>query len=437
MNKGEQKHIILKNSFNISYHIYYDEERGLCLRMLDDERVWSRAFVLSDMSVNDFCAAIDNRDIIHFVFQAKDGRILYGHGRRGHIDIQPILGSKDTTPWHKHISLLVFEDTILFFYVIHHNDRHLIAMQSIIKGALSKPTAIDYIDGADKHYLVMRDRIGKCHLFYCRSEKNGMSLNHRVLKEEQNIFTAAEKLYETEGDILFPSAVFGKDNRIYLAFQDYRDGIYRILFKEPGMAEPSTLYDSQSPAGRSGLVYNNGTLFLYRTDTQNIYYRTSHNGGINWTDETRFSSVYTGVPCRFIYDTNMDKEHSAWCFNEIPGSFSKGYQLAFLNEEPAPRITAAEPAEKDNGTIDKILPVKKPANVRREKPDNSAGRIPADNLDKKIIHLKNFVENMQKELTKLWLTQKECDKKLEDLRDEIDILKQNFDYLSKYVYGDE
>jgi hypothetical protein len=115
MNKGEQKHIILKNSFGISYHIYFDQERGLCLRMLDNERVWSRAFVLSDLSVNDFCAAIDNKDIIHFVFQAKDGRILYGHGRRGHIDIQPILGSKDTTPWHKYVSLLVFNDTILFF----------------------------------------------------------------------------------------------------------------------------------------------------------------------------------------------------------------------------------------------------------------------------------------------------------------------------------
>jgi hypothetical protein len=51
------------------------------------------------------------------------------------------------------------------------------------------------------------------------------------------------------------------------------------------------------------------------------------------------------------------------------------------------------------------------------------------------MHLKNFIENMQKELTKMWLTQKEYDKKLVELREEIDILKQNFDYLSKDVYG--
>ncbi|HEY8500054.1 MAG TPA: hypothetical protein VIL89_05500 [Clostridia bacterium] len=437
MKKEEQKHIILKNSFNISYHIYFDEERGLCLRMLDDERVWSRAFILSDLSVNDFCAAIDDRDIIHFVFQAKDGRILYGHGRRGHIDIQPILGSKDTTPWHKNVSLLVFEDTILFFYVIRHNDRHLISMQSIIKGALSKPMAIDYIDGSDKHYLVIRDRLGKYHLFYCRSEKSGMSLYHRVLKEEQNIFTAAEKLYESEGDILFPSAVCGKDNRIYLAFQDHRDGISRVLFKKLGMTEPLILYNSQSPAGRSGLVYNNGVLFLYRVDAQNIYYRTSNDEGINWTDETRLSSGYTGMTCRFIYNTNMEKERSLLCFNEIPGSFSKGYQLAFLNEEPEQRITAVKSAEKVDSTIDKILPVKKPSDSKSGKSGSLAGETPANNLDNKIIRLKNFIESMQKELTKLWLTQKECDKKLEELREEIDILKQNFDYLSKYVYGDE
>jgi hypothetical protein len=437
MNKGEQKHIILKNSFGISYHIYFDQERGLCLRMLDNERVWSRAFVLSDLSVNDFCAAIDNKDIIHFVFQAKDGRILYGHGRRGHIDIQPILGSKDTTPWHKYVSLLVFNDTILFFYVIRHNDRHLIAMQGIIKGALSKPMAIDYIDGPNKHYLVIRDRVGKFHLFYCRSEKNGMSLNHRVLKEDQTIFTAAEKLYETEGDILFPSAVCGKDNRIYLAFQDCCDGICQVLFKELGMTEPLMLYNSQSPAGRSGLVYNNGILFLYRTGAQNIYYRTSNDEGINWTDETRYLSDYTGIPCRFIYDTNIDKEHSSWCFNEIPGSFSKGYQFAFLSEERASHVTEVKSTGKVNGIIDSILPAKKTISVKNGKSDLLTGEMPANNLDNKIMHLKNFIENMQKELTKLWLTQKEYDKKLIELRDDIDILKQNLDYLSKDVYGNE
>jgi peptidoglycan hydrolase CwlO-like protein len=63
--------------------------------------------------------------------------------------------------------------------------------------------------------------------------------------------------------------------------------------------------------------------------------------------------------------------------------------------------------------------------------------MPANNLDNKIMHLKNFIENMQKELTKLWLTQKEYDKKLIELRDDIDILKQNLDYLSKDVYGNE
>jgi len=437
MNNGEQKHIVLKNSFGISYHIYYDRERGLCLRMLDDERVWSRAFVLSDLSVNDFCAAIDEKDIIHFVFQAKDGRILYGHGRRGHIDIQPILGCKDTTPWQKHVSLLVFEDTILFFYVIRHNDRHLIAMQSIIKGELSKPAAIDFIDGSDRHYIVFRDRPGKCHLFYTRYEKNGMCLNHRVLKEDRSIFTAAEKLYESEGDILFPSAVYGRDNRIFVAFQDKCDGMCRILFKELGTAEPSILYNSPSPAGRSGLVYNNGILILYRASAQNIYLRTSDDDGINWTDETRYLSGRTDMPCRFIYDTNVDKERSSWYFNEIPGSFSKGYQLAFLDGEPVPRIAPVKPTENDNDSIDKILPIKKPAGVKSGKSDIPTGNAPVNNLENKIIHLKNFIENMQKELTKLWLTQKEYDRKLVELREEIDILKQNFEYLSKDVYGGE
>jgi len=431
MNKEEQKHIILKNSFNISYHIYYDEERGLCLRMLDGDRVWSRPFVLSDLSVNDFCAAIDEKDIIHFVFQAKDGHIMYGHGRRGHIDIQPILGSKDTTQWHKRLSMLVFEDIVLFFYVIRHNDRHLIAIQSIINGALSKPMAIDYIDGSDRHYVVFRDRPGKCRLFYPRSEKSVMCLCHRILKDDLTVFTAPEKLYETEGEILFPSAVCGQDNRIYVSFQDKRDGMYRVLFMEYGTAEPLVLYNSPSPAGRSGLVYNNRTLILYRTDERNIHLRISGDGGINWTDEKRYLSDFTNMPCRFIYGTNVDKERASWFFNEIPGCFTKGYQLAFLGEEPPQRTAPAKAAEKDSSMIDRILPVKKPADAESGKSGISSGGTTAANIEHKFIHLRKFVENMQKELTKLWLTQKEFDKKLSDLHEEIEMLKQNFDYFLK------
>ena len=81
--------------------------------------------------------------------------------------------------------------------------------------------------------------------------------------------------------------------------------------------------------------------------------------------------------------------------------------------------------------------LQKPISVKNGKSDLLTGEMPANNLDNKIMHLKNFIENMQKELTKLWLTQKEYDKKLIELRDDIDILKQNLDYLSKDVYGNE
>ena len=95
-----------------------------------------------------------------------------------------------------------------------------------------------------------------------------------------------------------------------------------------------------------------------------------------------------------LFTIQIDKERSSWYFNEIPGSFSKGYQLAFLNKEPSSRNGSVNSSEKDNDTIDKILPVK-PASAKSEN-QVSTGALPANNLDNKIIHLKNFIENMQR-----------------------------------------
>lgn len=71
MYEPEKKQFILKNSFGVSYHVFYEPSRGLCLRMLSDSYIWSRGFVLASHAVNDFAAALDNDDFLHFVFPVK------------------------------------------------------------------------------------------------------------------------------------------------------------------------------------------------------------------------------------------------------------------------------------------------------------------------------------------------------------------------------
>ena len=170
MYNPEHKQYILKNSFGVSYHVYYESGRGLCIRMLGDSRVWSRGYVLSDVAINDYSVILDKDDIFHFVFQSMDGRILYGQGRHGQIEIQPILSSKDTTPWKKYVSLLSIGNTVLFFYVVRYQNRNLISMQTYRDGTLSKPMAVDYVSGDHASFLCFLDHQEKCHLIYISTE---------------------------------------------------------------------------------------------------------------------------------------------------------------------------------------------------------------------------------------------------------------------------
>ena len=86
MYNPEQKQYILKNSLGVSYHVYFEQGRGLCIRMLSDSRIWSRGYVLDKSAINDFSAVLDKNDIFHFFFQTRDGKLVYGHGMHGQIE---------------------------------------------------------------------------------------------------------------------------------------------------------------------------------------------------------------------------------------------------------------------------------------------------------------------------------------------------------------
>ncbi len=428
MYNPDLKQIILKNSLGVSYHVYFESGKGLCLRMLGESRVWSRGFVLSDLSVNDFSAILDNEDIIHFAFQAKDGRIFYGHGRHGKMDIQPVLNSRDTTPWTKHISLLVCKKSILLFYVIRHKDQQLLSMQTIQKGILSKPIVIDYVVGTNKNYLVFFDHSEKCHLFYIGSFQSENVFIHRILKDDHSLFNAPDKQFITSNEILFPSAVCDHNNQIHLLFQIHGNNTYEILYKKPGIFEPEkSLFISPSPPGYSGLVYRNSELIFFRISSQKIFYRKSDNGGKNWSDEAPYAFGNGGVPKCFLFYSKYQEDQLSSLFTEAPGNFSKGYRIAFFDEEPdLPNQKVGHVLEGRISEPDHILPAKKPKETRQT--DSTPI---AKDWQKKIILLQNLTDNMQKDLTKLWITQKDFEKKLEQLSQKYLNLNRDMLYLRK------
>lgn len=420
MYNPEHKQVILKNSLGVSYHVYYESGRGLCVRMLGDSGIWSRGYVLSDVSVNDFSAILDKDDIFHFVFQAMDGRILYGHGRHGQIEIQPILTSKDTTPWMKHVSLFLDGNQVCFFYMIRYQKRHLLSMQTMRDGVISKPTAIDYTDGPGKSYQAFFDYNGKKHLIYTNHDSHVKRLYHRVMKKEDSIFDAPEKLYSSEQDILLSSAICAKD-QIHLLFQVSSNNAYQVFYKKynaPG--EPECLYKSSSPPGWTGLVVSNETLWFFRISNDNIYVRSSEDKGGNWNDEALYPMVSRISLTCFTYFTNYTDERSRFYCDEIPGNFSKGYQLAFLNREP-----------KEEGFTAYSSPLKRntrPASSQwtdSEKKDGKEQNPIMKELQKKVIQLQNLTGSMQRELTKLWLTQKDYEKKIDQLSRNLEMVKQN------------
>lgn len=386
MYNPEHRQYILKNSLGVSYHVFFEQGRGLCIRMLSDSRIWSRGYVLDKSATDDFSVLLDKNDIFHFIFQNREGKLLYGHGMHGHIEVQPILESRDPTPWSKHVSLQVLKNGVIFFYTIKHQNRYLLSSQSIQEGRLSKPAAVDYIE--ESEYIAFTDGDLKCHLLYVTSDKSGFHLNHRTVKDDLSTFSHPEKIYSCKGNISSLSAVCTDKNEIYLIFKVSGNEADEIMYKNTASDQkPEILYRSKTDPGRTGLVYCNGTLYFFRVSDENIYFRSLNSNSAEWSDEELYP-FGNNITC-FSYISNYSNDGAGY-FREIPGNFSRGYQIAFLNDA-------------------------KVKTVQERKPVSNIDSSEIHNLDKKILMLQNLVENMQKELTKLWVTQKNFEKKLEHL----------------------
>lgn len=413
MYNPEQKQVILRNSLGVSYHVFFEPGKGLSVRMLGDSGIWSRGYTLSGQSVNDFSVILDEEDIFHFAFQSVDGQILYGHGRHGQIEIQPVLTSRDTTPWKKHVALIRYGDGILLFYMVRFQNKYLLSAQAVQENSLQKPFAVDYVDGPGENYRVFVDRRGKCHLVYTRNDSAAKRLIHRVYNDSTGIFSAPENIVSTEHEISVSSVTVCED-RIHLLYSLSSENLYQVFCRTPDAEKPSCLYRGSSPPGYTGLLVHHGILRYYRVSADCVFTRTSVNNGESWTDEALYPfGTGASLTC-FTYFTNHPGERSKIFCREIPGNFSKGYQLAFLNDHSYAEVPEVLLPLKDfdnrqetpeSSFSDTKPDIRKPSGAR-------ADPAPLKDLQKKVLLLQNLTENMQRDLTKLWLAQKGIEKKL-------------------------
>lgn len=389
MYNPDQKQYILKNSFGVSYHVYFEPERGLCIRMLSDSRIWSRGYILDKFAINDFAVVLDNNDIFHFVFQTDKGNVMYGHGMHGQIEIRPILSSREATTYPKHVSLLISGNAVFIFYIIKHQNQHIISMQYVQDGILSNPLAIDYVDHPS--YIPFLDTMGKCHLVYINNNHGKMQVKHRALKDDFSIFTAPDTIHSCEGIISSLSYVLTNANNVFITFEVFADESYEVIFKDLLQANHSkVLYNSKSPSGLSGLLYCSGILYFYHTVKDSIYFLYSDDNGSTWSNQALYSDLDN--PICFSYTSNYPKDARVSC-QQIPGNFSRGYNVAFLNDEA----------------------VKKMQEVKQLNKNDEGNNLNYKDLKSKVLQLQNQTNIMEKELTKVWATQKMFEKKIKHL----------------------
>ena len=113
-------------------------------------------------------------------------------------------------------------------------------------------------------------------------------------------------------------------------------------------------------------------------DRESIYFIYSNKEGLTWSNEALYATISNAI-C-FSYTSNYSQEEKIYS-QQIPGNFTRGYNLAFLNDE----------------TVNTIQETKKSS--KEENSDYS-------NLKSKVLKLQNLTDIMEKELTKLWATQK-------------------------------
>ncbi|HEX2927603.1 MAG TPA: hypothetical protein VHP38_15320 [Ruminiclostridium sp.] len=338
MYDSTRKQYILKLSSNKVINIFYKENAGICVCTLGRKNIWSDPALVIKGALPGFCACIDDSGNIHMLCQDKLGNITYAVCKNENWSIKPVLHSKNPNPYEKHLSILCMGKELFFFYVIEYAGNRILSYQVYDEnGELSSPRVVDYILDGRTPYIVFKDAENNLYSFYRFADSKYSQIGYRkynLIKKQWDDFTP---ITDCNGDSSLISIAADSCNSIHVCWQKLSSQSSELVYsRKPAGSE---VWSSEKLVNTSTVPYTDCSILVYGDKIiifwvadGTIHYSVSENEGKSWSKPDKYSFQDAKPFSCILYRSNMPGELLNTYLNELPGTFSGGYKLAFIDD---------------------------------------------------------------------------------------------------------
>lgn len=353
----KNKNYVFKKSSNRMMALTYEIRNGLCYSSLTKKNSWTMPVSLEKHAQESFSACMDSKDIIHAIYQNSHGNIFYIRLDETSIVSLPMLGSKYPSPYNKYFNIMAVKNNIHCFYVLLHNNKHLLTHQTISNKEVNNPQALGYINNNNLPYAAFASNSGDVYVFFQTAATSNLqqrassfqigykkysSLNQTW--EEFVPISASDLNSKTELKFDYPCVIIDNTNLMHFSYQKLVADRYELAYRQKPIEEnvwstETIIHTSLNPFENSSIICIDDRVIIFWVRNDTIYYSYSADKGNSWSKPNKYNfPVGKQLSC-ISYITNDFYEVNRVISKEIPGSFINGLKLAFYDDLLSPENT--------------------------------------------------------------------------------------------------
>jgi hypothetical protein len=415
----KNKQYLFRQSAGNVWNFFSDERHGLCYSTLSKRNSWSEPVSLHKEFLPPFYIDMDFDDNFHILFQDKQGNIFYTFLDKSNVKTIQVLKSNNPSSYNKYLQLTASRNSINLFFIIEHNNSHILAHQTINGKVINPPKVIDYIFKNDLPYSLITDKSGNIYIFYQVSDGKYLQIGFKKYNPSQKIWGEFTPVTRYNGDCQFPKTVIDNKDIISIIYQRKNDKYIELVYQqkvpERNMwSVENIIHTSSYPFNNSSIILSNGNITVFWIRDDNINFCTSNDLGKSWTKPSKYTFPVSKQLLCFSYKSNNPYECDKVYAKEIPGSYLNGYKLAFYQENSSNVSVSTD--ELKNMIIDGMHLLK----------GNVEDLIESDNAIKdSISKIDNTYKNLHKELIKQSVKISYLESEIAKLRNNVKFAESN------------
>ncbi len=420
------RQFLLKQSTQVVHNFFYDTALGLCHSSLNRRNLWSDPIVIAKNLHRNFFVNIDKQDIFHAVFQDLKGNINYSFVDGSNIQTQPILNSKTSNIYNKHLHIIPFQNNINIFFVIYHENTIILSHQTIIAGKISPPKAIDYVIDNVNPYTVIHDSSENIYVFYQTSDGNNLQIGYKKYISAKQIWNEFIPITHYNGNCEFPNVIIDNNDIMHICYQRTADKQFELVYQQkiPSKniwTDEIVIHTSNYSFDEASIVSTEKKLIIYWVRNDVIYYNYSTDIGMHWSKPARYNFSSGKQLICFNFKSNSTYDLNKIICTNIPGVFFNGYKLAFYQESStdAKNLTGDD---LKNLILDSMNLLKDNIEVLKGSNVETKDRVHS---------IEQFQKKMERDIIKFQVKYDDYEKEVNKLRSTILTLKEEINTLVK------